>query len=218
MSARPTRETFCDGETFEQDGYTFTVRFPRDEDHGEPWNDYDGHGVVSAWTTRSKAPGERVLTQTDPASGTDDVKATQAIALRDGWGLAGGPLEGESTRAYAARAVDADFEFLRSWCADEWYYVGVIVTYGQRCDEAYATESVWGIESNADVYLAETARELAREIVPRLQLAAEQARIDAGGAYTAAACRRSGRSVHALCLSLEPACGPVPAIGRAIEP
>ena len=68
-------------------------------------------------------------------------------------------------RAYAAAAARADFERLRAWCNDEWQYVGVSVTVkraGVTLVQPYSV-ALWGIESDAPEYLAETANELLSE-------------------------------------------------------
>ncbi len=72
-----------------------------------------------------------------------------------------------SARARAAAAAMSDFNRLDRWARGLWEYVGVIVTL---CDEDGEpidgmTASLWGIESDADDYLDEVARELADEII-----------------------------------------------------
>lgn len=151
-----------DGDTFIRHDREFTVTFPRDDDHGAPWKEDDGHGIISQWTTRAKRPGERVLAVDHDQKMFYDFAATLKVALRDGWGVEGGMESTETKRQYAVRAVDADYEFCRGWAADEWQYVGVVV----RCEDE--EESIWGIESVSDDYLTETAHELADEIHSRL--------------------------------------------------
>ncbi len=65
----------------------------------------------------------------------------------------------------AAAAAQADYDRLRGWCDDQWHYVGVAVTVsrnGIRLTGDY-DHAVWGIESDAGAYLAETANELAAD-------------------------------------------------------
>ena len=163
--------TLYDGDTFEHRGYTFHVRIEPDQDHGAPWEENDGHGIVSEWTTRDKAPGERVLASDRSHRRYYDVVETLAIAKRDGWGTADGRRDGESAKAYAARAVEADFEYLRRWCADDWQYVGVIVSAvdedGNPDDDL--SLSLWGVESLND-HPSEIARELADELMARIEV------------------------------------------------
>jgi len=56
----------------------------------------------------------------------------------------------------------ADYNYLKSWCDDRWHYVGVIVTASKDGIEL-GRASVWGIESEAEAHLLETANELAPE-------------------------------------------------------
>lgn len=150
-------------ETIEVNGRQFGVRVERDEFMGEPWKEHDGHGIVSEWTTRPKRPGERILIQNRDSRRYYDVAATLAIAKREGWGTAG--TEGLTGKAKAAKAVDADFEFIRGWCADEWEWVVVEVwpidEHRKRTGES---QYLGGVESLGDYWL-EVATELARDII-----------------------------------------------------
>ncbi|MDR5879002.1 hypothetical protein [Caballeronia sp. LZ032] len=161
-----------DGDTFTRTGpdgveRTFRVNFEHDTDADAPWERNDGHGVVSDWTTRDKRPGERVLTSDRGSYRYYDVQESTRIAKRDLWDA---PPFGQGTRAqHAARAVNADFEYLRRWCADLWSYVGVVVTSipeGADPDEVDTdySHALWRIESDAEDYLQEVAAELAEEI------------------------------------------------------
>lgn len=79
-----------------------------------------------------------------------------------------------SKRAYAAAAAEADFKRLDDWCNDRWHYVGCVVTLlDDDGDDTDHSASLWGIESDDGDYLAETARELAAEIVDSLPNTAE---------------------------------------------
>ena len=174
--ARTYRDTprpryLSDGDTFTYKGLVFRVRLPFDEDHEPPWEDGDGHGIVSEWTTRSKAPGERILHEDRRSRRYFDVVGTQAIALRDGWGCAhlthaqftAGqlPPEHPTRAAMAACAVDREYRRLRAWCRNEWHYVGVCVTREDTGEE----ESVWGIEDCEEAYIVDMAYELAEQLI-----------------------------------------------------
>lgn len=170
------RQQLYDDTTFTHRGYTFKVRFPHDEDHGAPWEECDGHGPVSDWTRRAKRPGERILIEDRESRRYYDVAEALQIARRDQWNTLSipAPAGGETPRQQAARAVEADYEYLRRWCRDEWQYVGVVVCLCDddgNADGGEGTEaSVWGIESDADDYLTETAYELADEIMARIEV------------------------------------------------
>ena len=75
---------------------------------------------------------------------------------------------GDEERERAMRAVEADYQFHRGWATDEWCYVGVVVELVTEFDCPKAGSSVWGIESIADAYLTDAARECAEEIISEL--------------------------------------------------
>ena len=159
------KRTIYDGDTIELDGRSFTVKFPDDDFGRTPWEDDDGAGIVTDWTSRDKAPGERVLNTDGGSKRYYDFAGTLAKAKRDGWGLADAEkaalareLGREPSKAeIAVKAVERDFNRMRRWCNDQWRYVGVVVTD----DETGEHDSLWDIESDCDEYLAEVAHELA---------------------------------------------------------
>lgn len=165
-----------DGDTFEHGGYSFRVMFPADEDHGAPWDNEDGHGVISDWTTRDKAAGERVLCTDRNSKRFYDVPASMKLARKDGWGCSHSTRvdnvfsSGHKTKGEAAAcAVDEDYERMRRWCADQWSYIGVVVTLlDYDGEETDTRKSLWGIESDSDDYHVTVAKELADEIISRL--------------------------------------------------
>ena len=156
-------------DTITIDGLTFRVSVKHDEGMGAPWKEHDGHGIVSEWTARGKAPGERVLAHDGASYRYYDYQGTLARAAKDGWGIAPDEAAGLTKRQITARAVDSDYERMRAWCADEWDWVYVCVTLldtdGAPTKER---ESCGGIESDAGEYLDEIARELAGEIIARV--------------------------------------------------
>jgi len=153
-------------ETFTYRRSTFKIEIVHDSDHGTPWENEDGHGPVSDWTSRAKCPGEMILTEDRGRKRFYDFAEACRIARRDGWNAAPYDVPGESKRQRAARAAMADFERLRAWCNDQWHYVGVVVTRLDRHGNEMRHEraSLWGIESDCEDYQEEVARELAAEI------------------------------------------------------
>lgn len=152
--------------TIDYNGKTYRIELYYSEDQAPPWEIEDGHGPVSGWERRNKAPGERVLNEYRDLKRFYDIRGAMQKALAEGWDA---PPYGQGTkRQQAARAVDADFKRLRAWCAGSWSYVGVVVTE-QRCDaDGYEydgpTASLCGIESDAGDYLDQVARELIEEL------------------------------------------------------
>ena len=146
--------------TCEVDGFTITARVERDDSSDAPWERGDGHGPVSGWTSRDKAPGERVLKEDRGSFRYYDFAEAVRIAKAEGWDAA--PFGEGTKRQRAARAVEADFRNLKAWCGDEWFFCGVCVTVGRagvQLTERYE-HALWGIESNEPEYLLEVANEL----------------------------------------------------------
>lgn len=179
---------------FEYLGHAFRAFLVPDDSHGRPWEESDGHGPVrevsKGWHGIEKRPGERPLyaggRRKRPLyaggrrerSHAYDWQAAMRAALADGWGTSDGRQPGETRRQYAARAVAADFEFLRAWCAGEWHYVGVCVarldSEGEPLEDPYSF-ALWGVESCGD-YSREVARELAHECLHAAGLLPDQCR------------------------------------------
>ena len=153
---------------------TFKVEIEYDADHGAPWENEDGHGPVSGWTTRDKRPGELVLSSHGRnARIYYDFAEACRIALADCWGIPEARLAGWTERAgqaptkrqIAAAAAMTDYDHLRRWCADEWQYVGVIVTLlDDEGEETEVSDSLWGIEDSDTDYLEEQAWLIADEL------------------------------------------------------
>jgi hypothetical protein len=152
-------------ETIERNGHTFKVCIVDDDISDAPWEREDGHGPVSEWTRRAKAPWERVLCSDQRMHRYYDYAAAVGMARAESWDAA--PL-GEGTPGQrAARAADADYERLRRFCAGDWRYVGVVVRLvcpecGQTRADDYA-HAIWGIESDSPDYLMQLASELVDE-------------------------------------------------------
>ncbi len=169
-TASDRRPHLDDGDTFDYRGYRFRVHFAHDADTGEPWKEYDGHGPVSAWTTRDKAPGERVLaTDTDHTRRRYyDIAEATRIAKRDRWGSRDDV--GLTKGAKAAKAVEEDFEYLRQWCADEWEYLTVTVAEVDEDDEPTGKRaSLSGVESYGD-YHQTVVYELTDELMAEIEV------------------------------------------------
>jgi hypothetical protein len=139
--------------TLTQHGKTYKIEWISDDDMGAPWEECDGHGIVSDWTTRDKTPGEWVLNSSRGSKRYYDAQETQKIALRDCWGISG-DASGMTKKQIAAQAVRQDFEYLRAWCNDEWHYCGIRVTLMNDDDEeTEISASLWGTEDQG--YLSE---------------------------------------------------------------
>jgi len=150
-------------DTIEHNGKKYVVELWRDEDMGPPWKEHDGHGVVSDWTGRAKAPGELVLAEDRGMRRYYDFAESVQIAKRDGWDTP--PYDkADSPGRKAAKAARADYEYLRRWCNDDWHWCGVVVRPAEACACCGPKESLWGIESDCRDYLHEVAIELIEQL------------------------------------------------------
>ncbi len=148
-----TRPPLMTAKTDTYYGYWGSVSVYRDDIMGPPWEEHDGHGPVSEWTTRDKRPGEWVLSVDGPHKRYYDAEMAQAIARRYGWGFEGCAESGLTKRQIAAEAVRRDFRYLKAWCDDEWCWLEYDMTIygpdGQEVDE----RSLCGIDD--EEYLLE---------------------------------------------------------------
>ncbi len=170
----PFPASVCEGDTITgtREGFEIIARIVRDDDGTPPWDREDGHGPVSEWTSRSKEPGERVLAE-DRHGVRRYYGFAEAVRLarRDGWRALDEPdpmTSGRTPGQVTERAAAQDFETLRAWWADEWFYCGIVLSVsrsGVMLDDHAA--SLWGIEANHpgsdNAYLTEVAEELAEE-------------------------------------------------------
>ena len=179
-----------DNFTFAHNGREFIAGIYVDDDVTPPWDREDCHGPVSEWRSKGeKRPGEVPLNSDRYSARFYDGAEATRIAKRDKWGIGdderaalAAKLGREPTRGeVTAAAVRRDFEYLHGWCNDEWHYCGVAVR-ALNADGAPIGEEFeharWGIESNADDYLREVARNLADQIPSRIGLlAADMAKL-----------------------------------------
>lgn len=154
-------------------GREYTVETENDEDMGAPWENQDGCGIVSDWTTRGKRAGELVLNTNRGSKRFYDYAATLKIAARDDWGVSAEVLQDEENkkgrkltpREVTALSVMRDYEYLHAWCNDEWNYICIVVTAPDG-----EIESLCGMESDSDdEYLQSVADELAAQLESKYQ-------------------------------------------------
>jgi hypothetical protein len=169
------RNMMFDGDTFERGGRSFKVEFPYDYDIATPWVEHDGHGPVREARFAhecNKAPGERVLHSDRRSYRYYDFQEATRIAKRDGWGVSW-----DDRRAFALKhwrqptrkeivrmAVERDFDYLRRWCNDQWFWCSVHVECLDEEDEVIADRWLGRLESDDYEGQVELAYELADEI------------------------------------------------------
>lgn len=146
-----------------------------DENAGAPWEEYDGHGVVSKWTSHDKRAGELILDKRHGQYLYYDLQETIKKARQEGWGIGREDNAGKTKGQIAYEAVMQDFKYLQAWCNREWWYCSVTATViedwmGNDVSDMDISGSLWGIEDgygeygrNAESYIKEVAEELAKE-------------------------------------------------------
>jgi len=171
----------------EHEGYKIRVAIHHDTDMGAPWEEHDGHGIVSEWTSRDKEPGEMVLCSDRHSRRYYDFKATLEVAKRDGWGL------GDESKAKLAmklghkptakeirtEAVQHDFEYCRGWCNDEWVWLGYTTEIETPDGETLDGDSCWGFEGTdgGKEYMIGEAVSQAEAVIKRHQLTVRETAI-----------------------------------------
>jgi hypothetical protein len=152
-------------ETLTQHGKTYRVQWFYDCDMGAPWEEHDGHGIVSDWTRRDKHPGELVLNEDRGSRRFYDFAATVKKARAEGWNTA--PYDWKTKGEQAAAAAMADFENLRRWCANQWHWCGIVVSLlDDEGEETGIDAALWGIEDDgfcSDGHHATVVQELIGE-------------------------------------------------------
>lgn len=163
------------GDTIEcaVDGLRCVATLQHDYDADPPWENDDGHGPVTGWLTRDKRAGELVLCEDRGSRRFYDFAEAVRMARAKGWGFGGKSVDdhmagGMTIGQVAAAAAREDYENLRAWCRDEWFYVGVAVQLFDSNDEPINDEydnALWRCDCNhpcgeGNSYLTEVANDL----------------------------------------------------------
>jgi len=138
-----------------------SITFEFDEFGDAPWENSDCHGPVRKSNNghnayhSDKKPGERPLNSADRNAYQFyyDLQKAMKMAIKD-WG--------HKTKADALRAVQQDFDYLRGWVNNKWYYVFVTVEYEGE------TESLGGVETYNDYHI-ECGNEILADLIARVE-------------------------------------------------
>lgn len=141
---------------------SYEINWERDDCQGAPWEECDGHGPVSDWTTRDKRPGERVISSDRGKKRFYDYAEAIRLAKKDGWDAP--PYKTGTKGEQAVRAVESDFTFLEAWCNDRWEYACFTVKLYDAEGEEVASDSLCGVETWKD-YHREVAADLLNDLL-----------------------------------------------------
>lgn len=160
------RDAPYDTDTLEFEGLEVHVKYYYDFVMEPPWENDCGRGEVRKTINRhregdtDKRPGERPLNQ--PGRNEyqfyyDHAEATQR-ARADGWNT-----EPYDAPNQVARAVEADFQFIRAFLNNDWHYVGIVCEIHDDEGEVIAEDACWGFETYKN-YHKTAAREMAESL------------------------------------------------------
>ena len=153
--------------TFTHKGLEFAAYVESDPDTEAPWDAHDGHGpvriVFGTLHDCGKRAGERVLHSYRGTIWLYDWQEAARLARRGGWNA-----EPYDAPRRIERAVRADFERLRGYLNDSWWWAGVCVTRANAAPSTHYDHALWGIESDSPDYHREVAYELAEQIIAEM--------------------------------------------------
>jgi hypothetical protein len=154
----------CDGDSIEteKDGFRIVATIHHDANADAPWTDCC-HGEVTDWVRRGKNAGEKVLNESCGSYRYYDFQGTIKRAKSEAWGCS--DTEGLTPKQIATKAVERDYEALKAWCNDEWFYCGVVLSvFKDDIEIEDHAASLWRIEANYpgsdNSYLTDVANEL----------------------------------------------------------
>ena len=108
-------------------GYNFIIVNELDDEF-TPWEYCDNEaGLVSDWKRRDKKPGELILNTDGKFKRFFDYQAACKYALKYQWGSRDA-LPCDTKKQIASKAALNLFNYLRSWCDDEWKYRYIEIT------------------------------------------------------------------------------------------
>jgi len=133
-------------------GTRFKIELSYDDYGREPWKEDDGHGEVSEWTNRDKRSGELVLWTEDRGGGKLFYNFAGAVrTAKKEWVSA---TDTETLGQRAHRAAMQDYNYLRDFCRQDWWYciLRVVLLNDDGTENEDYTECVGGFEDGHGKY------------------------------------------------------------------
>lgn len=149
-------------------GIDYIVEYSNDDCFREPWNEFDGHGEVSEWTTRDKKPEELVLASDRGFKRYYDFAGACKTALKDGWSHAS-VLDTDTPKQRASKAAKADYEYLKAFCMGDWSYICILVRRADDCPCCGDSESLGGIEYGYGIDESHIDNEIIPDLISELE-------------------------------------------------
>ena len=154
---------------FEHDGFLLRYKIVKDVNNPPPWRNEDGHGVVNMLRPLRHMPtsARSLYSSSSGVIWYYDMAASRVKAVGEGWGLPIKESTGLTSDQIIDVAIEHDFEELKRWCDNEWWYVGVEVTFEDAKEVNPKQASLWGIHSDDIEYIERIKHELAEETLPQ---------------------------------------------------
>jgi hypothetical protein len=135
-------------------GMSYHIEVAYDEaNYNPPWEDFDCHGFVTDWVDYGNDGDNWLLNSDRGLHRYYDWKPSLKKALAENWGV-----RGVNPHERAMDAIKADYDYLRRWCSNDWWYVNLTVTLFDEHENEIGFESCCGFESDCEAYLCEIAR------------------------------------------------------------
>jgi len=153
-------------------GNKFKVEVLYDDTGETPWGSCDGRGQVSDWTSRDKKPGEVILCEDRNSKQFYDMQGAIKTARADGWSCEG-VLPTDTPGQKAVKAAQSDFNYLKAWCDNDWWYccLRVVLLDPDGSERDSYDDYLGGVEDgyymNMEKYAMECAQGVAEEIENR---------------------------------------------------
>lgn len=157
---------------FEHAGLKFRCELSQDYDHGKPWEEFDGIGIVrevyATYGRPEKKAGEVVIHSDGRYYWLYDIKSTTEKAKSEHWGVSG-DTSGLTNKQITALAVRRDMEYCRDHLTgNRWFSVMEVYQIDDDGDKVGESQYLGGIDTGHsaadDAYMRDEAANLASEI------------------------------------------------------
>lgn len=155
-------------------GHTLRAKLEYDEGHEAPWIEYHCLAKPESLGRRYRASYDERLVDGELSGHVrmDTRHETFYYPFADALARAraeqreyAGKIGRAEIESRAISTVQSERKFFARYLREDWAYVGVVVELVNDDEDVIASESLWGIESDADEHLTETANDLAREVL-----------------------------------------------------
>lgn len=154
--------------TFLIGGIPFACEVNYDNDHGMPWEEFDGHGEIRTIRSREdKKPGEVIIHSDGHTYWVYNSAAAVKTARADGWGSKNCTPD-MTLGQRAAQATTDDMRYCREWLTgDRWFVWLEVYRVDADGEKIGDSETLGGVECGfgETEYMHDAAMEMGQEIL-----------------------------------------------------